>query len=221
MVGRPGNEASHTYSLQKRKDTWRLHDCRWEDSFGSWLCMSHRYTAAEMSDHMTAVATKSGTTKGIIYSLIPRSFPAPNSDHLQYIYILAYYKQSKTEVLGTRCQVTPRVNSCYGYLFLGLISPAPPTVLVHACTSWASSVSASPSSPRTCEPGSQDRSQYSCRWDAAEALKMVHVFGLHKCNTCNWDHNLLLPEFGCDYIVWFPDPFCMGGEGLGTKLVTL
>ena len=30
--------------------------------------MSHRYTAAEMSAHMTAVATKSGMTKGIIVS---------------------------------------------------------------------------------------------------------------------------------------------------------
>ena len=99
MVGRPGNEASHTYSLQKRKETWRLHDCRWEDSFGSWLCMSHRYTAAEMSDHITAVATKSGMTKGIIYSLIPRSFPAPNSDHLQYITFLRTISNQKLKSL--------------------------------------------------------------------------------------------------------------------------
>ena len=51
---------------------------------------------------------------------------------------------------------------------------------MHACTSSASSVPVSLSSPHTCEPGNPGQNQYSCRWDASGALKIVHVFELHK-----------------------------------------
>ena len=47
-------------------------------------------------------------------------------------------------------------------------------------TSSASSVPVSLSSPHTCEPGNPGQNQYSCRWDASGALKIVHVFELHK-----------------------------------------